>query len=263
MELRHSQATENNSSIRILVEGPERNGAWFDQHARAGAVILVGGATLTDFRVRVAQSHLRSDLYPGFWSLAGIADGDGSMWTAPLSSGSDASAIPSTNAIQCLPLSSFDDAKRFPNVAAIRFSTNGQPVLENVLTIRGQRSIVDLPSLLVPWLAFAWGTAARSNPLYEGVGLPSAVMVQTAFAMSGMELSPGLTSTSTCPEAIWQAALWWHDYYRKTADISGTGHAAQGADAADTAVRSQVPEGEAVIRQPAAAVTAESPAAAI
>jgi hypothetical protein len=29
---------------------------------------------------------------------------------------------------------------------------------------------------------------------------------------AGFELTPGIASSATCPEAIWQAARWWHEY---------------------------------------------------
>lgn len=37
-----------------------------------GSVILVGGANLSHFRMRVAQSYARRDLLPSFWSHAAI-----------------------------------------------------------------------------------------------------------------------------------------------------------------------------------------------
>jgi hypothetical protein len=30
-------------------------------------------------------------------------------------------------------------------------------------------------------------------------------------------LTPGLSSASSCPEAMWQAAKWWTGFYEKTA----------------------------------------------
>jgi len=47
--------------------------------------------------------------------------------------------------------------------------------------------------------------------------VPSAVLVETAFAMAEVELTPGLAAASSCPEAIYQAAKWWTGYYEKTA----------------------------------------------
>ena len=38
-------------------------------------------------------------------------------------------------------------------------------------------------------------------------------MVETVVGAAGYDLTPGLESGASCPEAIWQAARWWHQYY--------------------------------------------------
>jgi hypothetical protein len=40
--------------------------------------------------------------------------------------------------------------------------------------------------------------------------------MEAAFAARGFDLTPGLESRSSCPEAIWQAATWWHGFYQRT-----------------------------------------------
>jgi len=40
---------------------------------RGGIVVLLGGADLLHFRLRVAQSHVRADLLPSYWSHAALA----------------------------------------------------------------------------------------------------------------------------------------------------------------------------------------------
>jgi hypothetical protein len=67
-----------------------------------------------------------------------------------------------------------------------------------------------------------WGTKGSSNPLLEGKGVPSSAFVETVFAMAGFELTPGLSSASSCPEAMWQSAKWWTDFYEKTATGSSS-----------------------------------------
>jgi hypothetical protein len=55
------------------------------------------------------------------------------------------------------------------------------------------------------------------------------VFAEAVFVALGIELTPGLSTRSSCPEAIWQAALWWHKYYetrRVTADGGGDSDAA-------------------------------------
>jgi hypothetical protein len=38
-------------------------------------------------------------------------------------------------------------------------------------------------------------------------------MLDIVFGVVGYDLTPGLESRASCPEAIWQAAKWWHEYY--------------------------------------------------
>jgi len=80
--------------------------------------------------------------------------------------------------------------------------------------------------LLARWLAYAWGIARTSNPLLENFGMPSAAMLEIIFGAAGFDLTPGLESRSSCPEAIWQAAKWWHQYYedQKRSPITGAYH---------------------------------------
>jgi hypothetical protein len=56
--------------------------------------------------------------------------------------------------------------------------------------------------------------------------------------LAGIDLSPGLPSASSCPEAIWQAARWWYEAYDAVEPKN---------DGAFT------PRGAYLIRQPAAA----------
>jgi hypothetical protein len=187
----------------------------------AGDVVLLGGKGLADFRVRVAQSHARDDLTPSYWSLVGVVDVDReSMLTAPLSPLRSPELVPITNGIQILSLRDFNDPNRWPNIGIVRFpGVQGQPV-EWIKQVAGRRPLVDIPSLVLAWLGFAWGASSTGNPLLDGLGVPSAVLVETAFGMAEVELTPGLAAASSCPEAIYQAAKWWTGYYQKK---TGTG----------------------------------------
>jgi hypothetical protein len=86
-----------------------------------------------------------------------------------------------------------------------------------------QRSTLDAVELMVAWLAYLWGVGRASNPLAEGLGLPSATMIEYVLGGLQYELTPGLDSRSSCPEAIWQAAMWWHEYYEKAGGKKLTG----------------------------------------
>jgi hypothetical protein len=212
--MRQSAATTQNTLLvddlsaevattkRAAPKGRARgNVAWLRRARRdhgigePGDVVLLGGASIVDFRVRIAQSHARHDLTPSYWSMVGVLAETGKMLSVPLGSGVDPSLVPATNAIASVALSDFDDTARYPNIAILRFPGAAGPVLDAVDRLRTQRSIADLPALVV------------------GLGLPSAVLVETVYGLVDVELTPGLASASSCPEAIWQSVKWWQDFY--------------------------------------------------
>src|SRR5262245_40214786 len=84
-----------------------------------GDVVLLGGASLADFRVRVAQSHVRDDLTPSYWSLVGVLDVADRLLTVPLWPLATPDIVPITNGITALPLSGFDDPAMWPNIAVV------------------------------------------------------------------------------------------------------------------------------------------------
>lgn len=222
------------------------NRAWLSQARRElglgarGDVILLGGGSVVDFRLRVAQSHARHDLTPSYWSLVGIVKNDDEFVTVPLDTWPDPASIPATNAITTVPLSTYDDGWRYPNIAVVRFPGATDDVLDAAERLRKQRSVADLPALIVAWLGFVWGNGGSGNPLVAGFGLPSAVLVEIAFGLVGVELTPGLASASSCPEAIWQSVKWWQNFYTETAP----GHTEGSAASTDTS-----PWGRYVTRQ--------------
>lgn len=255
---RLSGASRKNSTIEPT-SGADSNAAWLaslsDEIVQPGAVLLLGGADVLDFHIRVAQSHLRRDLLPSFWSLAGILVSRDAFLTVPLDARLDPSRVPAANAIHECPLEAYSDASRYPNIAIVHFAAPSAPILEHARRLAGQRSAVDLPQLVVAWLGFAWGAGAAGNPLLDNRGLPSAALVETAFGIAGIELTPGIASAASCPEAIWQAALWWHEYYEKTANADAPGAGPRSARrAADERPATIVPFGAYLTRQPAAAV---------
>lgn len=237
----------------------ETNTKWLGRLGNQDGVILIGGTSVAAFRVRVAQSALRNDMFPSYWSLCGIMLKGGVFASAPLNIGNDISAIPKSNAVRMCPLGDYDDPRRYPNVAVVRFAKIHDTVHQDIQRLQSDRSILDLTALMLPWLGFAWGTGTAPNPLLNGAGLPSAAFVETIFAMAGFELTPGLSSASSCPEAIWQSAKWWADFYQKrsqpsvpTGDKTTKGAARKMETPKALAM---VPTGSFVIRQPAAAIT--------
>jgi hypothetical protein len=241
---RESTATTSNRELReVPASDQESNRAWFERIPDRDGIILLGGTSLGDFRVRVAQSRLRGDLTPSYWSLCGLLlDQEGRFLSVPLQS-RDLADVPGTNAVRTLTLDEFDDPGLWPNIAVLRFAASSETVIAKASIIARRRSLIDLPRLLVRWLAYAWAADDGADPLSEGNGVPSAAFVEAAYALADMELTPGLSSSASCPEAIWQAVKWWHEYYEGTAEL---GTARESGPI--------VPEGVYAIRQRSAAM---------
>lgn len=184
--------------------------------------VLLGGSDTLSFRLRVAQSHLRPDMLPSYWSevllveLKGSKLKDATAISVPLMQPWDGAYPPYDNGIVELPLTFFDDPVVFPNIAIAALPIPQQKMRERVERYRKGRSALDSLEHVLRWLAFAWGVARTGNPLHENFGLPSACMLEMVCAAEDYELTPGLESRASCPEAIWASLLYWHIYYAKT-----------------------------------------------
>jgi hypothetical protein len=241
---RRSSDTQRNESVRELAPvAGERNTQWLTRAGVTHGILLVGGSSVAHFRVRVAQSHFRTDLCPSFWSLVGILGSDGGQFVSvPLELRGPAAEVPLRNAVQACRLADYDDPEEFPNIAVLRFAEHADVVQRNIERVETQRAIIDLPSLMLPWLAYIWGAGQPMNPLLSGHGLPSAAFVEAVYNLSDVELTPGLSSAASSPEAIWQAAVWWRTFYTQAVANTAT------ADVAPI-----VPTGVYAVRQPEAA----------
>jgi hypothetical protein len=251
--IRQSTATSWNELLEETTAKPqETNSAWLKRIGAKDGVLLIGGAAISHFRIRVAQSHARADLKPSCWSLAGMLIDNQTFLSVPLELCGEASDIAQQNGVQTCNMADYDDPDRFPNIALIRFTSNAELVLDRAKLVAGdpesnrpaQRGIIDLPTLMLPWLSYIWIAGKAANPLAEGLGLPSAAFVETVYGIAGIELTPGLASATSCPEAIWQAAKYWQEFYRDAAETTHERNAA-----------SQIPTGNYAIRQGAAAAT--------
>lgn len=232
-------------------QGRENNLAWLernipdrdDEHAH---ILLIGGVGPAAFRIRVAQSTLRHDLVPSHWSHAALLGqmesdlGKTTVYEISLEPERGFGFPPPSNGVQEGRLGQYRDRSDFPNIAILSVtvapesrSEASQPFREQVEAalerFKGQRPILDALELTLHWLAYVWGAAAATNPLHEGHGIPSAAMLEMVFGAVGFDLTPGLESRASCPEAIWQGAKWWHQYYEREnrAGIRGAYHIGQ------------------------------------
>jgi hypothetical protein len=207
---------------------------WIKKNIKKGsdrtALVMVGGKSPTSFRLRMAQSHVRTDLMPSYWSHVFMLDKTAKDFGATAIheislEPKDGFGFPvSDNGAQTSTLRQYADSIEYPNVAVLNVADiKLSAVLESLKTFKRQRAVMDGPNLIVNWLAYLWGVARSPNPLLEGQGVPSAAMLEIVIGTCGFDLTPGLESRSSCPEAIWQAATWWHKFYkdRKKEALSG------------------------------------------
>ena len=216
----HSVSTAFNEAQRKV---GENNIMWLDRNMPKGdgqsILVMVGGKSQTSFRLRIAQSHVRHDLNPSYWShvmLLGRSAkklGATKVYEISLEPPAGFAYPPPNNGLQENRLARYDDASEYPNVAVIAVPVTLKEILSALDRFKMQRAILDAVDLMIRWLAFAWGVSRTGNPLLDGAGIPSAAMLEIAVGAAGFDLTPGLESRSSCPEAIWQAAKWWHEYY--------------------------------------------------
>lgn len=207
---------------------------WIKKNIKKGSdrtvLVMVGGKSPTSFRLRMAQSHVRTDLMPSYWSHVLMLDkaakdfGATAIHEISLEPKNGFGFPVSDNGVQTSTLNEYADSTDYPNVAVLNVAdVKLSAVLESLKTFKRQRAVMDGPNLIVNWLAYLWGVARSPNPLLEGQGVPSAAMLEIVIGTCGFDLTPGLESRSSCPEAIWQAATWWHKFYkdRKKEALSG------------------------------------------
>ena len=184
-------------------------------------IVLLGGSDSMAFRLRVAQSHLRGDMLPSYWSNSILVQLQGNTVRGaraihvPLIQPEGPEFSTRSNGVVDVPLTDFDDPKRFPNIAVVAMPVPQDKLLEQVEKFRRSRSTLDALEHVLRWLAFAWGSARTPNPLHDNYGLPSACMLETVCAAASFDLTPGLEARASCPEAIWAAALYWQDYFKQ------------------------------------------------
>lgn len=252
-----SRTTESNRQFREVPRQPgENNVGWIRRVAgvmgggdesRWTDLVLLGGVSSCAFRLRVAQSHIRHDLTPSHWShvllLAGPADGEAKETPTleiSLEPERGFGFPPVDNAVQDGRLGVYRMRSRYPNIALIRIPVPRADIVnmlrkrehlpegrkerkEMVADFRRQRASIDAVDLLLTWLGFAWGVGGAGNPLLQGHGIPSAALIEVALAACKYDMTPGLENRSSCPEAIWQAARWWHEYYEHQEKVAPIG----------------------------------------
>lgn len=185
-------------------------------------VVLAGGKDVASFRLRVAQSHLRGDMLPSYWSdcaLLKIEQGDftqARFFNLPLFQPANASYAPARNGLIELPLKKLPSQKDFPNLALLAIPVAQEKILASLLDYHKARVSYDAVENILPWLAFVWGAGNATNPLMQHIGFPSAMMLNQLYNANGFDLAPGVNANLSAPETFWSGVKHWQSFYSKT-----------------------------------------------
>lgn len=185
-------------------------------------IVLAGGKDVASFRIRVAQSHLRGDMLPSFWSECAffkIEQGDfstASFFNLPLFQPATASYAPTRNGLIELPFKQLPTQKDYPNLALLAIPVAQEKIVASLDEYRKSRVSYDAVENILPWLAFVWGAGNAVNPLMQHKGFPSAMMLNQIYAANGFDLAPGVNANLSAPETFWSGVKHWQDYYSKT-----------------------------------------------
>lgn len=213
----------------FALNAKERNAAWVNRAladfklselSEWSFVLLTGSTDVASFRLRVAQSHFRSDMLPSYWSdcvlLQTKKNSLHSFYHIPLLQPANASFAPLRNGVVQSTLSKLPDADSMPNLALLAIPVAEQQTISALQQFQHNRAAVDALALLLPWLGFCWGTGHSSNPLLQQLPLPSAQMIQLLFSSAGFDLTPGVNTDLAAPEAFWSGIKHWQHFYSQT-----------------------------------------------
>lgn len=209
----------------------ETNKAWLARALQSFAltdmsawsfIMLTGGKDVMSFRLRVAQSHLRRDMLPSFWSdclllrlnPADLAGSD--LFGLPLLQPASARYAPYRNGLVSTPVKALPSARVWPNLALLAVPVPQQQVLQSLQAFEKSRISYDAVENILPWLAFVWGAGKAANPLMQQCGFPAAMMLNQLYAEHGYDLAPGVSASLSSPETFWSGVKNWQDYYAKS-----------------------------------------------
>jgi hypothetical protein len=222
--LSSNASSESASFVEAPRKAGEDNLQWLSRNMPAAdgksLCVMVGGSDPVSFRLRIAQAHVRHDLTPSSWSHVMLLDkiaknpASTTVYEISLEPAQGFNFPPPTNGMQKGKLGQYRDTELYPNIAVLAVPVAMDEVEKALKRFQKQRAVLDAVDLMIRWLAYLWGVSNNPNPLLDGMGIPSAAMLEVAFGAAGFDLTPGLESRSSCPEAIWQSATWWHKYYK-------------------------------------------------
>ena len=216
--------SQSNDFKEVDRERGQNNLEWLSNKIKTkrdqAVLVMVGGRSEIDFRLRIAQAHVRRDLQPSKWShvmlLKNPAEKEQSKIYEIALDPMNGFGFPTLdNGVQEGELRRYSNPKTYPNIAVLTVPVSLKEIEKGLYMFKKQRAVLDGVDLIVRWLAFVWGVGRSGNPLLDGFGIPSAAMLEIVVGAAGFDLTPGLESRSSCPEMISQSAKYWHKHYEE------------------------------------------------
>ncbi|MBO4148686.1 hypothetical protein LCD46_11160 [Enterobacter ludwigii] len=182
-------------------------------------ILLLGGTDTLSWRIRAGQSQLRFDMLPSYWSTSALLCANAEnvdkskVLHIPLFQPQGGFFATERNGVVESPVSIFKDSEHWKNIALIAFPKAQEDVLNSLPHFQRGRNYIDALEHILRWLAFAWGVARTPTPINDGIGLPTACMLESLYSGAGMDLTPGLETRASTPEAIWATASRWYKHF--------------------------------------------------
>jgi hypothetical protein len=184
---------------------------------------LVGGTDPASIAVRRAQSMLRFDRRPSYFSHIFLFTGRGDSMLECRVVGADPTR-PETGGIIRDRARRYTDAEAWPNKAVVGFTFTPVPggtepgervkqVLTAARNVKLVRERYDLWSIVGSWQPYLFEPAKIPNPLVEGSPHPGAAFVRWALSMAGVEGTPSALDEYDAPEHFWAASKYWYKQY--------------------------------------------------
>ncbi len=194
------------------------------------AIVLIGSRDLPGVTLRQAQSVLRWDRRPSFWSHAFLIN---SKWNGksnigklpivgvPLYSRAGAFPDPKNNGVVTATLDAYADPKIDANIAllSVAKTTEMGPKSLDKKLIRTLRARVNDPNAdrlryelwdsLCAWNRYLWSSGDASNPLRNNIPVPATAFVEMVYEAINLDLVPGASERNSAPEHIWNTSHWW------------------------------------------------------
>ncbi len=187
---------------------------------------LIGSRDLPGYTLRTAQSILRWDLRPSYWShVFVVADSvtsrtplrSLSILEVPLHPRDGLFPKPEQNGVNEGTLGLYEDNDIDANVAlmAVSMSDEEAKALQKRARKWNQDRVrYNFWDMLGAWQGYLWSQGSRPNPLREGTPIPASSYIEYIFEGLRLGVTPGASTRNSAPEHVWNAARWWHKAFK-------------------------------------------------